>query len=215
MEWFVGFVLGFVADLFRSVFMPASTEWINRFIPAARKKANVEENTLTLEIMGKLKALGKDPNLAKHARDDAAQFLSVLTSQQEAFVENAIEIIDSTYMTQAAMNMEASRRVDVAQQQLERVIIALKRSGWMDTPQISVLEKAQFNWETYAKSQAEFAAAQFDRGSMAPLVYASELESVTTRRTGELNRMFQEMKERYGDKIAGRRLNRKSPGASQ
>lgn len=199
MEWLVGFVLGFFADLFRSVFMPASTEWINKFIPAARRKANVEENILTLEIMDKLKSLGKDPNLAKHARDDAAQFLTVLISQQKAFVENAIEVIDSTHMTQAEMNVEAGRRANVAQQQMERAIIGLKRSGWLEPPQISNLNKAQENWEAYAKSQAEFAATEFEGGSMAPLVYASELESVTISRTGELNRMFQEMKERYGD----------------
>jgi uncharacterized protein YecT (DUF1311 family) len=199
MEWLVGFVLGFFADLFRSVFMPASTEWINKFIPAARRKANVEENILTLEVMDKLQSLGKDPNLAKHARGDAAQFLSVLTSQQDAFVENAIEIIDSTHMTQIEMNVEAGRRANVAQQQMERAIIALKRSGWLEPPQISNLDNAQENWEAYAKSQAEFAAAEFEGGSMAKLVYASELESVTISRTGELNRMFQEMKERYGD----------------
>ena len=199
MDWLFGFVLGFFADLFRSVFMPASTEWINKLIPSARRKANVEENILTLEIMDKLKSLGKDPNLAKHAREDAAQFLSVLTSQQEAFVENAIEIIDSTHMSQAEMNVEAGRRAGVAQQQMERAIVALNRSEWMEPQQILSLTKAQENWEAYAKSQAEFAAAEFEGGSMAPLIYASELESVTISRTGELNRMFQEMKERYGD----------------
>tara|TARA_R110002124_G_scaffold65659_2_gene179503 strand:- start:396 stop:650 length:255 start_codon:yes stop_codon:yes gene_type:complete len=80
--------------------MPASTEWLNRFLPAARRKANVEENMLTLQVMERLRSLGKDPDLAKHARDDSAWFLSVLTTQQEAFVENAVEVIDSTYMTQ-------------------------------------------------------------------------------------------------------------------
>ncbi|WP_323037689.1 lysozyme inhibitor LprI family protein [Pararhodobacter sp.] len=199
MDWLVGFVLGFFADLFRSVFMPASTEWINRFIPTARKKANVEENVLTLDIMEKLKSLGKDPALAKHARDDAAQFLAVLNSQQEAFVENAIEIIDSTYMTQVEMNMEAGRRADLARQQMERAIVALERSGWMEASQIAALNQTQANWESYAKAQAEFAAAEFDGGSMAPLVYASELETVTVSRTGELKRMLEEMRERYGD----------------
>jgi uncharacterized protein YecT (DUF1311 family) len=199
MDWLVGFVLGFFADLFRSVFMPASTEWINRFIPTARKKANVEENVLTLDIMEKLKSLGKDPALAKHARDDAAQFLAVLNSQQEAFVENAIEIIDSTYMTQVEMNMETGRRADVARQQMERAIVALERSGWMEASQIAALKQTQANWERYAKAQAEFATAEFDGGSMAPLVYASELESLTVSRTGELKRMLEEMRERYGD----------------
>ena len=198
MDWLIGFVLGFVADLFRSVFMPASTDWINRFIPTARRKANVEENILTLEIMDKLKSLGKDPALAKHARDDAAQFLTVLTSQQEAFVENAIEIIGS-YMTQAEMNMEAGLRADVAQQQMERAIVALERSGWMEEGQISTLKEAQAHWGKYAKAQADFAAAEFEGGTMLPLVYASELESITVSRTGELKRMQEEMRERYGD----------------
>ncbi len=199
MEWLIGFILGFVADLFRSVFMPASTEWLNRFLPAARRKANVEENMLTLQVMERLRSLGKDPDLAKHARDDSAQFLSVLTTQQEAFVENAVEVIDSTYMTQLEMNVEAGRRASVARQQMERAIIALERSGWMDERQVATLRVTQKSWEDYAKSQAEFAAAEFDGGSMAPLVFSSELESVTISRTGELKRMLNEMSERYSE----------------
>ncbi|MEP9372094.1 lysozyme inhibitor LprI family protein [Mesorhizobium sp. KR1-2] len=197
MEWLGGFVLGFIADLFRSVFMPASTEWINRFIPSARRKANVEENILTLNIMEKLKSVGKDPDLVKYARDDASQFMSVLISQQEAFVENAIELIDSTYMTQAEINEEAGRRAVVARQQMERAIIALERSGWISEAQTAALKETQGRWEKYAQAQAEFAAAEFEGGSMAPLVYASELESVTLSRTGELKRMLEEMRERY------------------
>jgi len=201
MEWLFGFVLGFIADVFRSVFMPASTSWLNRFLPAARKKANVEDNMLTLQVMERLKSLGKDPELAKHARDDSAQFLSVLTNQQEAFVENAVEVIDSTYMSQLELNVEAERRASVAQQQMERAIVALERSGWMDERQILILSTTQRNWKEYAKSQAEFAAAEFDGGSIAPLVYSSELESVTISRTGELKRMLQEMRERYDDEL--------------
>ena len=34
---------------------------------------------------------------------------------------------------------------------------------------------------------------------MAPLIYAGELESATVSRTGELKRMLEEMRERYGD----------------
>ncbi len=199
MEWLVGFVLGFVADVFRSVFMPETTAWLNKYLPAARKKANVEENMLTLQLMERLKSLGKDPNLAKHARDDSQQFLNVLTTQQEAFVENAIEVIDSTHMSQLEMNLEAERRADVARKQMERAIVALERSGWMDEQQSSFLRATQERWEQYAKSQAEFAAAEFDGGSMKPLVFSAEHEAVTISRTGELKRMLQEMTERYGE----------------
>lgn len=201
MEWLGGFVLGLIADLFRSVFMPASTEWINRLIPSARKKANVEENILTLNIMEKLKSLGKDPDLVMHARGDAAQFMTVLTSQQEAFVENAIEVIDSTFMTQAEMNEEAGRRADVAKRQLERAVIALERSGWMSEAQNDALKETQRLWEKYAHAQAKFAAAEFEGGSMAGLIFASELESATLSRSGELKRMLEEMSERNGDEV--------------
>lgn len=199
MEWLIGFVLGFIADVFRSVAMPASTEWLNRWIPSARRRTNVEENKLTLEIMERLKSLGKDPDLAKHARDDADKFMLVLTSQQQAFVDNAIEVIDSTFMTQAEMNMEANRRADVARKQMERAIIALERSGWMSEAQIAALKETQGRWEKYAQAQAEFAAAEFEGGTMARLIFSSELESATVSRTGELKRMLEDMRERYGD----------------
>jgi uncharacterized protein YecT (DUF1311 family) len=199
MEWVGGFILGFVSDLFRSVFMPASTEWLNRRIPSARKKANVEDNKLTLEIMERLKSLGKDPDLAKHARDDADKFMSVLTSQEQAFVETAIEVIDSSFMTQTEMNIEAGRRADVAEKQMERAVIALERSGWMNEAQAAALESSQGRWEKYARAQAQFAAAEFEGGTIAPLIFASELESATVSRTGELKRMLYEMRERNGE----------------
>lgn len=199
MEWLFGFVLGLIADLFRSVFMPATTSWISRFIPSARKKVNVEENILTLNIMEKLKSLGKDPALVRHAREDAAQFMAVLTSQQTAFVENAIEVIDSTFMTQAEMNSEAYHRADVAERQMARALEALERSGWMSDTQTVALKEGQRKWEDYARAHAHFAAAEFEGGSMAPLIFAGELESATVSRTGELKRMLAEMRERYGE----------------
>ncbi|MGO4910517.1 hypothetical protein ACEN2J_19660 [Pseudorhodobacter sp. W20_MBD10_FR17] len=52
---------------------------------------------------------------------------------------------------------------------------------------------------TTVASDAGIAAYKFDGGSMAPLVYASELETLTVSRTGELKRMLEEMRERYGD----------------
>lgn len=199
MEWLIGFVLGFIADLFRSVAMPASTEWLNRWIPSARRRANVEDNKLTLEIMERLKSLGKDPDLAKHARDDADKFMLVLTSQQQAFVDNAIEVIDSTFMTQAEMNHEAGRRADVASKQMERAMVALERSGWMSEAQAGALRQTQKQWQEYAIAQATFAAAEYEGGSMAPLVYASELEHAAVSRAGELTRIFEDMRERYGE----------------
>lgn len=202
MDWLIGFAAGFLADLFRSVFAPASTEWVSQFIPSARRKVNVTENVLTLDIMEKLKGLGKDPNLVRHSRDDAAQFMHVLTSQQDAFVEHAIEVIDSTYMTQVEMNMEAARRADVARLQMERAIVALERSGWMDAAQAAALDVAQARWKEYALAQAEFSAAEFEGGSMKSLIFSSEMETITLSRIGDLKRMLDELRLRSGDDIS-------------
>ncbi|GGE15240.1 hypothetical protein GCM10011360_00070 [Primorskyibacter flagellatus] len=197
MEWIVGFFVGFVADLFRSVFMPATTEWLNRLIPSARRRNNVKDNVLTFEVMERLKSLGKDPNLAKFARDDASQFMNVLTSQQQAFIDNAIEIIDSTHMSQVEMNLEAQRRADVASQQLERAVIALEKSGWLSNSQIAALHDSQEKWLAYAKAHAEFSALEFEGGTIRPLVYSSEMETSAVSRTGELRRAYEDMQGRY------------------
>lgn len=199
MEGLIGFAVGFIADLLRSVFLPASTNWIGRFIPSARKKANAEDNILTLSIMEKLISVGKDPSLVKYAREGSERFINVLTSQQDAFVENAVEVIDSAYMAQMEMNIEAGRRTEVAEQQMERAILALERSGWLSNSQENALRKSQKQWEKYALAQAEFASAEFEGGTLAPLAYSSELETATLSRTAELNRMLGEMRERHAD----------------
>ena len=197
MEWLGGFVLGFIADLVRSVFLPESTAWLNKYLPVARRKENLSENMLTLEVMERLKSLGKDPDLALFARDDAEQFSNLLTNQREAFVEAAIEVVDSTHMTQAEMNVEAGRRADVADLQLRQAMIAIEKSGWLEAGQLAALHFAQKNWEEYRLAQAQFAAAEFEGGTMKPLIYSSEYESLTVRRTGELKVIFQEMQSRY------------------
>lgn len=197
MELIFGFFIGFISDLIRSVFLPASTDWINRLIPSARQKKNLDENILMLDIMEKLKLLGKDPELARHAREDAAKFMSVLNKQKEAFVENAIEVMEVVRVTQTEMNIEAERRADVARMQMGRSIIALESSGCVNEEQAAALSETQALWEKYAQSQAGFAAIQFKGGSMSPLVFASELESITVSRAGELKRMLQEMRERF------------------
>ena len=94
--------------------------------------------------------------------------------------------------------MRIVEREEEVEEQMERAIIALERSDWMDERQVATLKVTQQNWEDYAKSQADFAAAEFDGGSMAPLVFSRELESVMISRTGELKRMLNEMSERYG-----------------
>lgn len=198
MEWIAGFVAGFLVDLSRSVFLPATTDWLNKYIPSARKKANVAENALTLEIMSKLKELGKDPALAKHSRDEVGTFTAIVTSQKEAFVNHQVEVVDSTYMTQGEMNEEAVRRADVAERQMKQARIALEKSGLMNEAQLAALERAQDRWQEFARARADVVAAAFEGGTMAPLIWWSEMEAATISRAGELSLLLDDLRKQEG-----------------
>lgn len=198
MEWLIGFIAGFVADLFRSVFLPTSTRWMSRFIPSARQKANIKDNLLTLEIMEKLKGLGKDPALAKHIRESTDAFNAAIESRQDAFVEHAVEVIDSTHMTQLDMNEEAARRAEVARKQMLRARIALQESGLMTPLEVQMLDAAQERFQEYTEAQGDFARAGFHGGSMAPLAYWNQLETARVNRAGELRQIHQQMLDERG-----------------
>ena len=198
MELLFGFVAGFATDAFRSVFLPATTGWLSRFVPSARERANIEDNRVTLEIMGQLKALGKDPSLVKHIRDSADAFNAAITNRQDAFVEHAVEVIDSTHMTQIDMNEEAARRAEVARKQMLRAHIALQESGLVTPLEIKMLDAAQERFQEYTEAQGDFARAGFHRGSMAPLAYWRQIESARVNRAGELRQILEKMLEERG-----------------
>ncbi|MGN7960873.1 lysozyme inhibitor LprI family protein [Brucella sp. 22210] len=195
MGWLIGFLLGLITDIARSVFIPASTEWINRRIPWMNKNINIKENSLILDMRAKLIAQGLDPDLVRYMLKDADEFLNRLSGQSEAFVENAVKVV--SMITQAEMNSDAAARAEVATLQMERAIEALEQSGLLTETQLAALKASQAHWNAYAKAQAEFAAAEFEGGSMSPLIYSGELESVTISRTGDLKRILEELRERH------------------
>ncbi len=191
MEWLVGFLLGFVADLFRSVFLPASTEWMNRIIPGGKRKTNRAENILVLETMERLKSLGKDPGLARHIHDNGDDFVARLTNQREAFVDAQIELIDSSNMTQAEMTMEANRRFEVADTQMKSILSVILDSDHLDELHKDQLRKAQIAWEGFRDEQSEYTGLLFSGGTMRPLVYSGEREALTIQRTGQLKAIYE------------------------
>lgn len=198
MEWLGTLILGYISDLFQSIFLIAGKKLSYTIFPSGRKKENIKDNVLMLDIMERLKALGKDPDLVKYSREDSDQFIKLISSQKEAFVENEIEIITAAPDTsQYELNMEAGRRADVARRNMDRAIVALYRSGWMNETQTQALKTAQDCWEKYAQHQAHFARAEFEGGSMAPLAFAGELETLIVSRTGELKRLLEKKRERY------------------
>lgn len=192
MDWLSGFVIGIIIDAIRSVAAPATTDWLRRFVPSEQKKANLEDNKDRLEIMERLKAIGLDPALVQHADKSFDRFMSAINSQRQAFADVEVESAARHHQTQLEMNEEAASRAKIAHAQMERILKQIELARFIGTEQKEALPIAQAAWETYAKHQAEFAAAAYHGGSIMPLVYHNAIESLTIMRTAELQLMYDE-----------------------
>lgn len=199
MDWLFGFLLGFISDLVRSVFLPASTEWLSKFLPASKRKVNREDNILILETMERLTSLGKDPSLAGHIFDSSEHFLSMVTHQREAYVDSQIDLIDTINMTQFEITEEAFRRYEVANRQMQDAFKSIIDTGLLDGLHQEHLETAQLSWEKFRDEQSEYHGLLFIGGSQRPVVQAHELELLTIQRTGQLKEIYEELTHMYGE----------------
>jgi uncharacterized protein YecT (DUF1311 family) len=87
-------------------------------------------------------------------------------------------------LTQAEMNFAAAQAYKRSTQKLESVIAGLKE--YYSPQEIERFEDTQKAWLTYRDKHAAFLAAQYEGGSIQPLIHASALESVTIARIVEL-----------------------------
>lgn len=87
-------------------------------------------------------------------------------------------------VTQADMNQSAYSSLVGAEALLKSVFEELGRE--MPKDQFKGLEANQATWKKYADGQASLAASLVEGGSMQPMLYASELERLTSQRYAEL-----------------------------
>jgi uncharacterized protein YecT (DUF1311 family) len=83
-------------------------------------------------------------------------------------------------LSQAELNERASIRVKAAEAKLEQIVNELALS--MDSESKDALFTAHKAWKRYSIRQAEFAASGFMGGTIYPLIYYSELESLINDR---------------------------------
>lgn len=86
--------------------------------------------------------------------------------------------------TQAAMNMLAHSRLVEAEARLSDAFTEIMLM--VDERERPLLQAAQDAWESYRDRQAEFAAAEFEGGSIQPLIRSSQMRSITLARVAEL-----------------------------
>jgi len=114
-------------------------------------------------------------------RAEAAKELSI-SYEQEAQQVREIEM--NTAMTQTEMNVIAARAYRKAERKLDAIIEQMKT--FFSPEECVHFDKANQAWRTYQQIHADFAASQYEGGSIQPLIHASALEAVTIARLVEL-----------------------------
>ena len=100
----------------------------------------------------------------------------------------------STYWTQAEMNRRAYAALEVERAQLAALIAELE--GLLDFGEREALRASQAAWVAYRDKEAEFAASEFEGGTIQPLIAASEAASLTRERIGRLQAFVTERRSR-------------------
>jgi uncharacterized protein YecT (DUF1311 family) len=123
-------------------------------------------------------------------RARVAKELSI-TYEQEAQQVREIEM--NTAMTQAKMNVVATQAYRRAERKLDVIIEQMKT--FFSSEECAHFDKANQAWRTYQQIHADFAASQYEGGSIQPLIHASALEAVTIARIVELETELKFMKD--------------------
>jgi uncharacterized protein YecT (DUF1311 family) len=93
--------------------------------------------------------------------------------------------------TQSAMNMCAAKKFREADAVLNRVYNQL--AAKLEADARARLKTAEVSWLKYRDDNCEYEAAQFEGGSMQPLIHGTCLERMTKARTAELREQLKDL----------------------
>jgi uncharacterized protein YecT (DUF1311 family) len=144
-------------------------------------KRRIEKKPVIDEIdrRQKLLALNKELAQQKISLQDLDRLEALLlrkTKAAESFAQSLKAEVDAVtdakgkeFLTQAEMNQRAFDSYQVADSKLRVAIASL--APMLSHEERHALGEAQAAWELYRDAQAQFAAKQFEGGSIAPLIY--------------------------------------------
>ena len=162
--------------------------WVKRLV---ERKADTE----TLERHKKLLEINKQMTEQQVTLEDLKRLESALTGKTEAMAvysktieSEAIPLLRVTRdepITQAEMNTVASNNFKSAKGKMTAVLNELLSR--LDGDEKDALSESQRAWERYCVEQAEAAAISYQGGSLYPVIFFSEMESLAVERAARLN----------------------------
>lgn len=123
---------------------------------------------------------------AKH--DTVQNHVQILHSDS---VAHLTDVRDEEHLTQIEMNQLALESYSRAVEKLNAVYGVLKSK--IDSDRIKLYETSQTNWEAYSEAQARAVASFYQGGSIYPLIYQSELETLVHERIAHLQSDLDEL----------------------
>jgi uncharacterized protein YecT (DUF1311 family) len=112
---------------------------------------------------------------------------------READAKHAVGTEPNSYWTQAEMNRRAYAEFDVEDALLAQAVAELEGLVGEEPD----LQAAQEAWIAYRDREADFAAAEYEGGSIQPLIRGSELAALTRERRARVEAMVTDRRRRY------------------
>jgi uncharacterized protein YecT (DUF1311 family) len=155
----------------------------------------------SLEKHKKLLDIHKQMNEQGIDVDGLKELEAKLTGKAAAIQRNTIALQSASVpligesqledLTQTELNSRAAQSFERAKVKMQEAFSSL--DSMVDDFKSQSLMNSQTEWESYSVSQAEAAAASYQGGSIYPLIYFSELESLTNERTARLQAELDEL----------------------
>lgn len=160
---------------------------IKRAIEKKPESELLEKHKKLLEInkqMTEQQVTVEDLRKLEVALTGKSEAIAIYTKSIEEEVTPLLEVKDSATMTQSEMNMVASSNFEAAKNRMNSILDVIVSE--LDGTEKSALLEAQRAWESYCLEQAEAAAISYQGGTIYPVIFFSEMESITVERAARL-----------------------------
>ncbi|MGV2989602.1 lysozyme inhibitor LprI family protein [Vibrio sp. E150_011] len=183
--------IGFIA---LGVLISGAAYLIKRKIESKPEVEQLDKHQKVLDIHRKMSeqkldiaSLNAFAQLLTAKNDSVQNHVQVLHSDSVAHLTN----VRGEHLTQIEMNQLALESYSRAVDKLNAVFGVLKSK--IDSDRIQFYEKSQIDWEAYSEAQARAVASFYQGGSIYPLIYQSELETLIHERIAHLQSDLDEL----------------------
>ena len=167
---------------------------IKRLIEKRSNVETLERRKNVLEIHKQMKDQGLEiPDLLKLESQLVSKQKSIAKNTQE-YEQESKPLVNSQSeesLTQNELNERANQKFEDAKAKLQIILEQLLSK--LDKTEKEALKKSQRTWEEYSIEQAFSASSSYRQGSIYPLIYFSELESLTLERAARLKAELDEL----------------------